>query len=423
MIHSFTVKNFLSIADEQTISFASTSDKMMREVLTVEVKPNCFINKLGIFYGANASGKSNMLLAMEAAFKLLYNHTSDRSQKMNYVPFALKNGEPTYFKIVFFKDAVQYDYEVSYCETHIIYENLYYYPNRGKALFYHREFTGDGTQALIDFGSTLKLSYETKRALREHTLNNHSVLSLFGKISLKEDAVLFDDLYKWIRQYVHDVHGDMGNRNMISEMNDVCNDQKKKSFYLTLLSKADFNITDFNIVEDNIPQNIVEFISSSSQISDNQKFSFLHDVAFTHHSINGDFALNSSSQSIGTLRFIERLDYLYNMIVENHIYLLDEIGSNMHHDLTVYYLNLFLMNSKTQSQLFFATHNIMLLDEDFVRRDMIYLAEKDAATAKSTYTRVCDMGLHKNLSLFKAYKIGKLGAVPSIKSFYLDFEK
>ena len=70
MIYSFTVKNFLSIAEEQTVSFASTSDKTMRDVLTVEVKPNCFINKLGIFYGANASGKSNMLFAMEAVFDL-----------------------------------------------------------------------------------------------------------------------------------------------------------------------------------------------------------------------------------------------------------------------------------------------------------------------------------------------------------------
>lgn len=62
----------------------------------------------------------------------------------------------------------------------------------------------------------------------------------------------------------------------------------------------------------------------------------------------------------------------------------------------------------------------MLLDEDFVRRDMVYLADKDSQTAESQYTRVCDMGLHKNLSLFKAYKIGKLGAVPEMGSFYLN---
>ena len=56
MIHSFSVENFLSIRDKQVISFEATKDKTNKDLLTVEVKPNCFINKLAIFYGANASG-------------------------------------------------------------------------------------------------------------------------------------------------------------------------------------------------------------------------------------------------------------------------------------------------------------------------------------------------------------------------------
>lgn len=421
MIYSFTVRNFLSVADEQTISFASTSDKTMRDILTVEVKPNCFINKLGIFYGANASGKTNILYAMEAAFEILFQPKNDKSQAMRFTPFALRKNEPTYFKLIFFKEGVQYDYEVSYNGNHILFENLDYYPNNVKALFYHRDFTGDDTQPHIEFGSTLKLSAKTKQTLREDTFNNHSVLSTFGKKSLKEDAALFANLYNWVHRYVHNVNGDKQNRYMIAEMNDVCNDNAKKQFYLNLLRKADFNITDFRVIEntDIVPQNLLDAVSALS-IPDDQKFNIMHDVIFTNHSVNGDFNIESNDQSMGTLRYIERLDYLYDMIMGNHIYLLDEIGSNLHYDLTVYYLNLFLMNSQPQSQLIFATHNIMLLDEDFVRRDMVYLVDKDSQTAESQYTRVCDMGLHKNLSLFKAYKIGKLGAVPEMGSLYLN---
>lgn len=420
MIHSFTVRNFLSIADEQTISFVSTSDKTMRDILTVEVKPNCFINKLGIFYGANASGKTNLLYAIEAAFYILFHSCNNKSQSILFTPFALRKNEPTYFKLTFFKEGVQYDYEVSYNENHIIFENLDYYPNNIKALFYRRNFTGNDTQPQIEFGSTLKLRAKTKQSLCENTFNNHSVLSTFGKISLKEDATLFASLFNWVHRYVHNVNGDKENRYMISEMNDVCNDNAKKQFYLNLLHKADFNISDFRIIENNdkIPQTILDAVLSSP-IPDDQKFSMMHDVVFTNHSISGDFNINTTYQSMGTLRYIERLDYLYDMINENHIYLLDEIGSHMHYDLTVYYLNLFLMNSQPQSQLIFATHNLMLLDEDFVRRDMVYLADKDPQNAESRYTRVSDMGLHKNLSLFKAYKIGKLGAVPEMGSFYL----
>ena len=71
MIYSFYVENFLSIKDRQEISFATTSDKTARDFVAVEVKPNVYINKLGIFYGANASGKSNILYAMEALFYLM----------------------------------------------------------------------------------------------------------------------------------------------------------------------------------------------------------------------------------------------------------------------------------------------------------------------------------------------------------------
>lgn len=422
MIHSFTVKNFLSIAEEQTISFASTADKTKRELLTVEVKPNCFINKLGIFYGANAAGKSNMLFAMEAVFLLLYRYYTDKSKTMTYTPFALKKGEPTNFKITFFKEHVQYDYEISYCQTHIIYENLYYYPNRGKALFYHREFTGPDTQSIITFGSTLHLQAKTKQALLENTWNNHSVLGTCGKLSLTEDAQPFTDLHQWIQKYVHNVNED-ASRSTVSEMDTICKDEKKKKFYLELLHKADFNIKDFSIIEktDHIPAELLEFLSSPD-IPEEHKFTLMHDVLFTSNSINGSFNVKLAWQSLGTKTFLSRLKYLYDLITGNHIYLLDEIGSNLHHELTVYYLKLFLMNSQPQSQLIFATQNILLLDEDFIRRDMVYLADKDIQTAESHYTRVCDMGLHKNLSLFKAYKIGKLGATPSLRSSYLDLE-
>ena len=67
MIYSFYVENFLSIRDRQEISFATTSDKTVRDFVAVEVKPNVYINKLGIFYGANASGKTNIIKALDVS--------------------------------------------------------------------------------------------------------------------------------------------------------------------------------------------------------------------------------------------------------------------------------------------------------------------------------------------------------------------
>ena len=208
---------------------------------------------------------------------------------------------------------------------------------------------------------------------------------------------------------------------MIKKIDNVCNDANRKDFYLQLLCKADFNITNISVVdkdEEGLSLEEIEMIKSSN-LPDEIKFSMLKDISFTNHSIGGDFDIKSSFQSDGTRRFTELLEYLYDLVRENHIYFFDELGNRMHYDLMVYYIALMLHNSD-QSQLFFTTHNILLLEEDFVRRDMVYLVEKDKASATSAYTRVSDMGLHKNLSLYNAYKIGRLGAKPDLGSPYLD---
>lgn len=421
MIHSFYVENFLSIRDRQEISFATTSDKTVRDFVAVEVKPNVYINKLGVFYGANASGKSNVLFAMEALFYLLYAPQYDKSNEVaKYLPFALCKNKPTTLGVVFFRNGIRYDYEVSYCNTHIISEKLEFYPTRTRADFYTREFIGIDKQPKIKIGGKTKVLSKTRNDIITNTFNNHTVLSTIGKTSLNDDAYLFVDLYNWIKTNVHNVDGDFKGKSMITEINKVCKDGTKKDFYLSLLRKADFNITNFSVVDrtDNLPSDFVKEIISSG-LSDEDKFSILNDVSFTNHSQNGDFDIESRFQSDGTRRFTELLKYLYDLVSENHIYFFDELGNRMHYDLMVYYIALMLHNSD-QSQLFFSTHNILLLEEDFIRRDMVYLVDKDKENATSSYTRVSDMGLHKNLSLYNAYKIGKLGAKPELGSPYID---
>lgn len=425
MIYSFYVENYLSIKDRQTISFATTSDKTARDLVAVEVKPNVYINKLGIFFGSNASGKSNLLYAMEALFFIMYYPQLYKDNDIEkYTPFALNNGQPIYMGVTFYKKGIRYDYEIAYCGTHIISEKLEYWPSRGRAEFYTREFVGLDQQPKITFGSSLKMYAKTKNSIIENTLNNQSVLAAVAKISLKDDAKAIIDLYNWVRTKVHNVDGDEPAFTLMeSVLSKVCNDKRKKSFYINLLNKADFNITNISIVDKTaeLPSQFVENIKSM-RIPDEHKFVALNDVSFTNHSDNGDFEVKFDFQSDGTKRFTELLGFLYNLVRENHIYMFDELGNRLHYDLAVYYIALMLYNSD-QSQLFFTTHNILLLEEEFIRRDMVYLVEKDKSTASSSYKRVSDMGLHKNLSLYNAYKIGRLGAKPDLGSPYLDIVK
>lgn len=362
-----------------------------------------------------------MLYALEALFYLLYYpQYGENNDVVKYQPFALCADKPTTLGTTFFIDGIQYDYEVSYCKTHIISEKMRFYPNGFSAKFYTREFIGVGKQPKIKFGDLVNVCAKARHAIIDSTFNNHTVLSTIAKMPLRDDTPLLSNLYKWVKTRVHNVDGDFPDSSMISKIDEVCNDAPRKEFYLRLLNKADFNITNMAIIDDtsNMPSKFVEQIVSSN-LPDEEKFSMLNDVAFTNHSVDGDFDIKSNFQSDGTRRFTELLDYLYDLVRENHIYFFDELGNRMHYDLMVYYIALMLHNSD-QSQLFFTTHNILLLEEDFIRRDMVYLVEKDKASAVSSYTRVSDMGLHKNLSLYNAYKIGRLGAKPDLGSPYLD---
>lgn len=410
MIREFWAENYKSIRDRQVLSFECRGDD--DSISCVEVSTGVWLNKLGIIYGANASGKSNILYALQSIFDILYHtHVKKDSSVRGEGPFALRKDDPTTLFVSFYANKIKYDYQVSYYPSYIVSEELYYYPNNSKALFYERKYTSTDTQAEIRFGNSLKLLSKSTDAIIQATLNNHSVLSSFNKVALGEDAKQIAVLYKWIGEHVHEVNGDYVGQ-FASQLGEVYGNNKKKDFYLKLLKKADFNILDFVYSVKEVPWK-----------KNNDVMIQEEDVQFLNESNEGKFYLDDNNQSKGTKRFLMILDFLYDMITGNHVYMMDELDVELHYDLLLYYLNVFLYNSN-ESQLIFTSQEILLLKEDFINenRNLVWFAEKSSKTAASKYTRADQFGLHKNLSLFRSYKIGKLGAIPSFGSFLLDLE-
>jgi AAA15 family ATPase/GTPase len=94
----------------------------------------------------------------------------------------------------------------------------------------------------------------------------------------------------------------------------------------------------------------------------------------------------------------------------------DELEESLHYELLIHYLQTFLQTSG-KSQFIFTTHNQQLLNESWmIRRDMVWFTEKDRKSGSTVLSRASDMGLHKNVSLMNAYRIGKLGARPILGS-------
>ena len=425
MIRDFWVKNYLSIRDKQELNFVA---KGPSSELITEVSDGVFLYKLGILYGSNASGKSNMLIALNEVFRILVLPKSDATKRINgSIPFILTKNEPIEMHVSFYANGIRYDYDVKFNEKYILNEVLYYYPNKSKSLFYERSFVGENIQADLKFGTSLKLQVKTQDSIRENTLNNHSVLSVCSKAALKEDIAPFNMLYNWIMDNYHDVDGD-GEKGIVEILKDAYNTSKKRKFYNTMLQKADLNILEFRpIVEDRfVPSEYRERIQKEN-IPEEMKEALLKptadSVAFVNHSNDEDFDIPLKWQSKGTIKYIRILDALYDMITSSHVYYLDELGEDLHNDLLYYYLNVFIFNSE-KSQLIITSQETTLLSQDLINenRGVVWFVEKNKETASSEYSRGDSFGLHKNLSLYNSYRIGRLGAKPELGSIFINLE-
>lgn len=425
MIRDFWVRNYLSIRDQQELSFVA---KAPASELVVEISKGVFLYKLGILYGSNASGKSNMLIALNEIFHILVSQKTDAKQKIEgYVPFALTKDEPTKMHVSFYANDIRYDYDVIFDGERIINEVLSYYPNGFKALFYKRSFVADNVQAEIKFGRSLKLLPRTKDSIRENTLNNHSVLSVCRKAALKEDIEPFTKLHNYIMNNYHDVDGDTDS-GLADILTNAFKDKRKYKFFTQMLKKADLNIMEYRpiienrvipleyrerILKENIPERMKEVLLRPTDDT----------ISFLNHSNNGNFEIPIELQSKGTQKYICILDALYDMVTANHVYYLDELGEDLHYDLLFYYLSVFVFNSD-KSQLIITSQETTLLLQDLINenRGVVWFVDKNHDTASSEYSRGDSFGLHKNLSLYNSYRIGRLGAKPELGSIFIDLD-
>ena len=311
--------------------------------------------------------------------------------------------------------------------NHILSEALYYYPNKSKSLFYERSFVGENVQADIKFGASLKLQVKTQESIRENTLNNHSVLSVCRKAALKEDIAPFNVLHTWIMDNYHEIDGD-GDKGIVEILKDAYSNPKMRKFYYTMLQKADLNIQEYlPVVEDRIVPNDFRERIQKENIPEEMKDVLLKptsdSITFLNHSDNGDFDIPLRWQSKGTQKYIRILDALYDLITSPHVYYLDELGEDLHNDLLYYYLNVFIFNSD-KSQLVITSQETTLLSQDMINenRGVVWFVEKNKETASSEYARGDSFGLHKNLSLYNSYRIGRLGAKPELGSIFINLE-
>ncbi len=430
MIAEFSMENFFSIKSTQKISFEPSSDSFMSDEYMSEVKDGVRLLKVGIIYGANASGKTNILNAIAFFRMLVLRMPKDRYERTGVVPFMLdetSRTEMTKMAMTFYIGRSKYILSFELDEKCIYSETLIVYDSIRPTKLYSRSYDAATDSTTIEFGTNLKMTKKSQDVISGNTINNCSVLAAFGKSNVERTRL--NDVYDYFAKHLSDVLAPgMLLSGFIKERLDKDEDGNIKKFILDFLKASDFNIEDVVLHEEEeliTPE--LEQLIQNAPIDNDAKAEMLRrgkitntELTFRHKAGDNLYDLSEEYESSGTMRFMG-LAVILNFLLKNDRFApIDEVETSIHYELLAYFLKVFLANSNGTSQILLTTHDINLLNEDFIRRDTIWFTDKDEL-GETKIVRLSNLGLHKNLSPYNAYKQGKLVKLPFLGSQYINF--
>lgn len=433
MIAEFKIRNFYSLRDEQTLSFIPTNDDTSRDIYTEEVADGVSLLKIGCIYGSNASGKTNILKALDFFAQFMINDDLNKGDEIGVVPFLLDDvsrQERTQFEMTFYLNREKYRLNLVLDNKVIYEETLQVYSSVQPTLLYKRTYNAEKDATDIVFGGKVGLVKKSREAIEGNTFNKRTVIAAFGKSNVEKSRLnlVYDFFSQRIAPIMYPQSSLMGftKRRITKDR-----DGKLKKFILHFLKASDFNISDIAIHEEEVSITPVMelMIKNTSGMPEKAKEEILKkgtlrsdEMFFLHHTSNGDKELGEELESRGTKRYLGLATILYDLLVHGVILPIDEIETSIHYELLSYFIKVFLVNSKRGGQLIVSTHDINLLDEDYIRRDVIWFTDKNDC-GETQLIRLSTLGLHKTLSVYNAYKQEKLVDLPFLDSIYMDMDE
>lgn len=419
-IQEFSVGNFKSFKDINTLNMMATKSVSKYK----EVDENNLISKKDMdvkmlktkaIYGANASGKSNIIEALSTFIDIVKNSVVENSLLKGIMPFLFSVEtieKPAYFQLVFWDKGIRYRYgfEVSREEVHS--EWLYAKKEKREEPLFIREGMeiielnktsfNEGEMLLNVLGG----KNNEKKLFRENALLL-TTLSSFGI------AEISFNLVKAISS-INIVSG-LGDKRLQQTAEEAMKDEKLKKYILNILKVGDIGIRDVFFFETREESSLNmkdsdKFLASKRPVFDERgKEVFMGAIAFF-------------DESEGTRKLFEMAPCIYEAFKNETPLIIDEFDARFHPMLTKEIIRLFQKDSKTSPQLVFTTHDINLLDNKMFRKDQIDFVEKDSMGASHLYSLIEFKGVRNSASFEEEYIKGKFGAIPYLGDFNKLFD-
>ena len=397
MIVNFSIQNFGSIKDKQTLSFEADASNHLENTYVIHTAGKRLL-KLALIYGANASGKTTILKVLDFLRDLVVNPKEKKTDILHFDPFlfdAQTPLQPTELSIEFVHEEVCYQYEITFTRQAIISEALYI-DTFEKVLVYSRTTDIEEQLTKISFGDKITIDKNALQVLELNTLWNNTALGGFLKTNINLEE--FRRVADWFQNYLKPIIAPQTQLGSYITKK-ISKEEVSKKEIVSILKKADFNISDIIIQKNERQTNL-----------------------FLEHTIdNISYNLPINAESEGTKRFYGFAGLLALLIKTPTIFSIDELESSLHPDLYTHFLLSFLQNAQ-QSQLIATTHNRELLgDSDIFREDVIWFTDKGEDCATQLYS-LADFDTSTIKNILSAYKIGKFSGVPRLSDTFIDLE-
>lgn len=424
MLVEFTVNNYKSIKDTMKFSMLTSS----KDEGNYFSKRTYNLLRSSIIYGANASGKSNFLKAMAFMGRFVLNKYKilQSVDALPHEPFKLcddTENSSSSFEIVFFISEIKYRYGFE-MDNEKVYSEWLFADEKGK-------------ESKLFFRDTEEKEYVNPNKFKEgHIFFDKkeekikvSDNQLFIWKCDQDDGEISKKILQWFNQF-NMING-VENKGYINFTMEKMENDLFKNDIVKLVKTADIGIEDIDVEEEDIPSEILEFLTDTLKdklINDGAKAIKLNTV---HNKFDRDgniigktiFELNKE-ESIGTRKFFDMSAPILDTLKNGKVLIIDELDASLHPILTQYLIKLFHdedVNTKN-AQLVFATHDTNLLNRNLFRRDQIWLTEKDKYGATDLYSLAELKNVRKKEDFEAQYIQGKYGAIPYLGEFKFEVE-
>lgn len=404
MLIRFSFKNFKSFKNENCLDMEATSLKE-HEYNVAKINNGEYL-KVSAIYGANASGKTNVLQAFDYMKKrILVSDDSKKNSPINEenVYSFMINNDPIALEVeILAKNNKIYKYGFEVLKDKIISEWLF----EKRVNKFYSIFERENNNVSMKPNKISELVNIDERTL---------FLNIYSKIDRNNED--FSNVYDW---FVNSTYLDLGNPNFERFINNrvslkILSDENYKKELLKFIKTFDSGIEEIKTTPDSI-----EAVKSNNGIID---------IEVIHRGENGELkVLPFYLESNGTRKMFHLFDFFMDALKNGMVLFVDELDAKLHPLLTRYIINLFHNSdtNKGNGQLIYSTHDTVNLNKETFRRDEIWFAEKDQdgiseIYALSDYILEDDKNAGKKVrndaTYNKDYLTGRYGAIPILEDF------